>query len=111
MSDTEVREAERAYRASGSPQDGDAWVQAVLRTTSFPTTFLISRVIETQRALHEITRLGSSRAAHREALDRPVTPDDMASFLRGGREWLRPSESLIGIIGQEASATGVAPPG
>ena len=89
MSDDAIRNAERAYRASGAPQDGEAWVQAVLRTTSVPTTFLIARVIETQRALHSMTG-ATSDASARAAIARPVTPDDMVSFLRGGREWLKP---------------------
>jgi len=93
MSDSEIRDAERTYRASGAPQDGEAYVQAVLRTTGVNSTFLIARVIETQRALNALAG-GWVMSGHNQegmvqrALSMPVTPDDMVSFLRGGREWL-----------------------
>ena len=96
MSDSEIRDAERTYRASGAPQDGEAYVQAVLRSTGVNSTFLIARVIETQRglntllAINELRMPGGVTLAMREAIQRTVTPDDMVSFLRGDREWLNP---------------------
>jgi hypothetical protein len=94
VSDEAVRSAERIYRASNNPADGEAWVQSVLRTTGLPSTFLIARVIETQRALAAMAMMSRTatyegvRDPIVEAMRRPVTPDDMVSFLRGGREWL-----------------------
>lgn len=81
MSDTEIRDAERAYRASGTGVDGEAWVQAVLRTTGLPSTLLIARVIENTRVIAALV------SGHRPAVSRPVTPDDMVDFLRGGDSW------------------------
>lgn len=81
MSDSEIRDAERAYRASGAPQDGEAYVQAVLRSTGLNSTFLIARVIENTRVIAALV------SGYRPAVSRPVTPDDMVSFLRGGHEW------------------------
>ena len=95
MTDEDTRAAERAYRASGSQQDGEAWVQAVLRTTGLPSTFLIYRVIEAQRALHALAG-GWVMSGHSQeglvqrALSMPVTPDDMVSFLRGDDVWRLP---------------------
>ena len=100
MSDEDIRAAERTYRASGSPQDGEAWVQVVLRSAGLNSTFLIARVIESQRALAAMFNpMDYANSADREdqirrAFRRPVTPDDMVSFLRGGREWLNPPTPL-----------------
>lgn len=52
MSDDHARELERRFRQTGDPQDGAAWVHAVLRTTGMPTISLISQMISCQRALH-----------------------------------------------------------
>lgn len=104
MSDAAVRAAERAYRASGSPADGDAWVQAVLRSTGLNSTFLIARVIEIQRALRaqgQYRLEGPTRDEVRAALERPVTPDDMVSFLRGGSEWLEAPSIVLGRQGTD----------
>ena len=109
MSDDEIRTAERTYRASGAPQDGEAYVQAVLRSTGLPSTFLIARVIETQRglntllAVNELRMPGGVTRAMREAINRQVTPDDMVSFLRGGREWLEPP-SVVNLTTPEDAA-------
>jgi hypothetical protein len=65
-----------------------------MRTTGLPSTFLIARVIEAQRMCHALMECLSNidtMATRDRALrstTRPVTPDDMVSFLRGGREWL-----------------------
>jgi len=107
MSDSEIRDAERTYRASGAPQDGEAYVQAVLRSTGLNSTFLIARVIETQRglntllAINELRMPGGVTLAMREAIQRTVTPDDMVSFLRGGREWLEPPSIMRGQQGTD----------
>ena len=106
MSDDAIRNAERAYRASGAPQDGEAYVQAVLRSTGLNSTFLIARVIETQRALNTLLHHfhDSPTISRRElgnALERQVTPDDMVSFLRGGREWLAPPSIMHGQQGTD----------
>lgn len=87
MSDDAIRAAERTYRSSGNPADGEAYVQAVLRSTGLNSTFLIARVIETQRVVQALLNPMEFYTI-RSAQDRPVTPDDMVSFLRGGREWL-----------------------
>jgi hypothetical protein len=92
VSDSEIRSAERTYRSSGNPADGEEWVQAVLRSTGLNSTFLIARVIETQRAIRALMNqlMGDPGVAMDAEIGRPVTPDDMVSFLRGGREWLNP---------------------
>lgn len=108
MSDEAIRAAERAYRASGDPADGEAWVQAVLRTTGVNSTFLIARVIETQRALAAMAMI--SRTATYEgvrdpiidAMRQPVTPDDIVDFLRGGRNWLQPGMAASAAVGAES---------
>jgi len=106
VSDDAIRNAERAYRASGAPQDGEAYVQAVLRSTGLNSTFLIARVIETQRVMHQIANTSpfaetTLTAVVGAALARPVTPDDMVSFLRGGREWLEPPSIMRGQQGTD----------
>ena len=115
MSDEEIRTAERAYRASGAPQDGEAYVQAVLRSTGVNSTFLIARAIETQRglntllAINELRMPGGVTLAMREAIQRTVTPDDMVSFLRGGREWLTPSFTMADMQSQASVAGAYIP--
>lgn len=94
MSDEAVRSAERIYRASNNPADGEAWIQAVLRTTGVPSTFLIAQVIQSRRAIEALIARPEHGAGQSQiqvlvaAAYRSVTPDDMVSFLRGGREWL-----------------------
>ena len=114
MSDSEIRDAERTYRASGAPQDGEAYVQAVLRSTGVNSIFLIARVIETQRAIAALIgpSLASGHAREiqiRGAFSRPVTPDDMVSFLRGGREWLTPSFTMADMQSQASVAGAYIP--
>jgi hypothetical protein len=114
VSDDAIRNAERAYRASGAPQDGEAYVQAVLRSTGLNSTFLIARVIETQRALNTLLHHvhDSPTISRRElgnALERQVTPDDMVSFLRGGREWLTPSFTMADMQSQASVAGAYIP--
>ena len=112
MSDSEIRDAERTYRASGAPQDGEAYVQAVLRSTGLNSTFLIARVIEMRRAIAAIVDAPAIqlRAGLVDAIDRAVTPDDMVSFLRGGREWLNPSFTTVMMDATERALGFVNPP-
>ena len=114
MSDSEIRDAERTYRASGAPQDGEAYVQAVLRSTGLNSIFLIARVIETQRAIAALIgpSLASGHAREiqiRGAFSRPVTPDDMVSFLRGGREWLASNFTMADMLATPSVAGAYIP--
>lgn len=88
MSDEDIRAAERTYRTTGNPADGEAWIQAVMRTTGLPVIPLITQVIRTQRALHAVALAGGG-SPYSNAMQQPVTPYDIVSFLRGGSEWLK----------------------
>jgi hypothetical protein len=95
MSDEDIREAERTYRATGNQEDGERWVQAVIRTTGFPTIILITEIIKSRRALQAIAYSFSSSSsdhrvegAHLKAMRKPVTPYDVVAFLRGEPEWM-----------------------
>jgi len=102
--DEELRAAERAYRASGALQDGEAWAQAVLRTTDVPTLPMISMLVQHSRALEAMfasIQNGMILAEYRvrEAITRDVTPDNIVSFLRGGREWMESPSIMLGRQG------------
>lgn len=95
MSDEDIRYAERKYRISGSSEDGEVWVQAVMRVT-VPSVSLITQSIRTHRALQAVacSFVGSTNpyrleAAFSKAMNQPVTPYDIVSFLRGGLEWVK----------------------
>jgi hypothetical protein len=100
MSDEDIRIAERAFRSTGDPVDGEAWIQAVLRTTGLPTIQLVTQTIRTQRALRSIAYSFSSgssdhrvEAAFSRAMKKPVTPYDIVSFIRGGMGWIEAGHS------------------
>jgi hypothetical protein len=95
-------------------------VQAVLRSTGLNSTFLIARVIEIQRALHSLIIVQIRRPDRpltpagalpdmADAFRHPVTPDDMVSFLRGGREWLTPSFTMADMQSQASVAGAYIP--
>lgn len=116
MSDEYIRALERRYRAGGDAADGEAWVQAVLRTTGANLTFLIARTIESQRVMHaimstdpysEMNIIGVVSAA----MARTVAPEDIVDFMRGGRNWLSsPTPPQTSTLVQDLVALGMIDP-
>lgn len=111
MSDDEIRVAERRWKATGSAEDGEAYVQTVVRATGAPVLPMISMLIQQARALRALA-VGPGTPAERlsrgitEALRRTVTPDDMVDFLRGEGEWHRGSQPTP-TIAQDLATLGL----
>ena len=71
-----------------------------------PSVSLITQSIRTQRALQavvcsfDVSYLNRLETAFSKAMNQPVTPYDIVSFLRGGLEWVK-SEYVITSTTQE----------
>ncbi len=84
MSDEDIRALERRWRASGDPADGEAWVQAKLRTTGAPMLLLMRLAISNTRAMLVLAQAAWPVGPRLQAAwNRDVTPDDMVAFLDG----------------------------
>lgn len=84
--DEKLRDLERRWHETGSFQDGDRWVEEVMRSRGTPTLSLISRVIRCERVIEimfEFARENSSELASRiqRAFNAVVTPEDMIDFV------------------------------
>lgn len=84
MADAELRQLERAYKASGNMADGEAWVQAILRKKGVPVLPMIIALIQSRRTLEAISahgvRLWDLSYSANLAIDSPITPQDIANF-------------------------------
>lgn len=106
MSDSVTRELEHRYRETGAVSDGERWVAAVLRESGVPVLPIVSAMIQVTRALDAIVERYTETPTSRprsvdplglknaiiEGVGRPVTPDDMVSFIRGEGFWRRGSQ-------------------
>jgi hypothetical protein len=104
--DDDTRNAERKWRQTGASTDGEAYIQAVIRSTDAPILPMVTALIRNTRAMQALTALAlptgevTLDAAMRqltnaqrrawlngptlmlEAMQKPVTPDDVVAFLR-----------------------------
>lgn len=98
MSDESERRLERIYRESGDVRDGMAWVHEVMRGQSTPVLQLIEVTIRNTRALLSMLyATPHSQPIGALSYSRPVTPDDIVSFLRGTDDWLSPTTVQLTI--------------
>lgn len=97
MSNNYVRELEQKWESSRNQADGEALIDALLRTTSTPTIQTIIMLIRNTRALNDLMASRPDRAA--ESFRQPVTVDDIISFLHSDYKWLeccflKPDQSI-----------------
>lgn len=100
MSDERIRELERRYKESHSPEDGEAWMRAVIQgTRDFDTFALVKHVVRVEDALrmflHDVEATGDTMVAALDANDvlrREPTPYAVVEWMRKQSELVTPPE-------------------